>query len=121
MISISYKVGDHESVFVECLKDGLDYDFNLDEDLTAIHTPNRRYTIEVWVWAKKFGAEIYNLKDGWFNFSIDGNIEVKYLHQLQNLYFALTGKELDIKLWPHSVFYILPIKGMSELKFDPKL
>lgn len=47
MISISYKVGDHESVFVECLKDGLDYDFNLDEDLTAIHTPNRRYTIEV--------------------------------------------------------------------------
>ncbi len=47
VISISSKVGDHESVFVECLKDGLNYDFNLDEDLTAIHTPNRRYTIEV--------------------------------------------------------------------------
>jgi len=24
-----------------------------------------------------------------------GNIEIKYLHQLQNLYFALTGKELN--------------------------
>lgn len=24
--------------------------------------------------------------------------EVKYLHQLQNLYFALTGKELEVKL-----------------------
>lgn len=25
-------------------------------------------------------------------------IEIKYLHQLQNLYFALTGKEIEIKL-----------------------
>lgn len=63
--------------------------------------------------SKKSSAQTYNLKDGWFNFSfgltiwkddrlfydwIDGNIEVKYLHQLQNLYFALTGKELDIRL-----------------------
>ena len=24
--------------------------------------------------------------------------KIKYLHQLQNLYFALTGKELDVKL-----------------------
>ena len=27
-----------------------------------------------------------------------GNIEVKYLHQLQNIYFSLTGEELDVKL-----------------------
>ena len=26
------------------------------------------------------------------------NVELKYLHQLQNLYFALTGEELEIKL-----------------------
>lgn len=26
------------------------------------------------------------------------NTEIKYLHQLQNLYFALTGKELEVKL-----------------------
>lgn len=25
------------------------------------------------------------------------NIEIKYVHQLQNLYFALTGEELTIK------------------------
>jgi len=31
----------------------------------------------------------------WLN---DISMEVKYLHQLQNLYFALTGKELDIDL-----------------------
>jgi hypothetical protein len=29
---------------------------------------------------------------GW----IGGNIELKYVHQLQNLYFSLTGKELTI-------------------------
>jgi hypothetical protein len=27
-----------------------------------------------------------------------GNVEIKYLHQLQNLYFALTGEELEINL-----------------------
>lgn len=25
-------------------------------------------------------------------------VAVKYLHQLQNLYFTLTGEELDVKL-----------------------
>ena len=28
----------------------------------------------------------------------DANIEVKSLHQLQNLYFALTGKELEVDM-----------------------
>lgn len=27
-----------------------------------------------------------------------GNIQVKYLHQLQNLYFSLVGKELEVEL-----------------------
>jgi len=31
----------------------------------------------------------------WDNFIKD----IKHLHQLQNLYFALTGQELDVKLW----------------------
>lgn len=31
---------------------------------------------------------------GW---NYDGSAEVKYIHQLQNLYFALTGKELIVK------------------------
>jgi hypothetical protein len=28
----------------------------------------------------------------------NNRIEIKYLHQLQNLYFSLTGEELEVKL-----------------------
>ncbi|MFP3835370.1 hypothetical protein [Chryseobacterium sp. SIMBA_028] len=70
-------------------------------------------------WLIKFGfekREVYMLGvkyDGWLNFSfhldinhikntyfyhwMGGNIEVKHVHQLQNLYFALTGEELTVK------------------------
>jgi len=62
---------------------------------------------------KKFGFTSYIVKNGWFKYSfvltiwddgrlfydwIGGNIEVKYLHQLMNLHFSLTGKELEVKL-----------------------
>lgn len=30
--------------------------------------------------------------------SVDCNIQVKYLHKLQNLYFDLTGQELEVNL-----------------------
>lgn len=30
--------------------------------------------------------------------SVDYNIEIKSLHQLQNIYFSLIGKELDLRL-----------------------
>lgn len=37
--------------------------------------------------------------DAYFRLNgVDYNIEVKYLHQLQNLYFDLTGKELEVKM-----------------------
>ncbi len=37
--------------------------------------------------------------DANFHLKVIGyNIEVKYLHQLQNLYFDLTGKELEVKM-----------------------
>lgn len=29
----------------------------------------------------------------------DVNVTVVYLHQLQNIYFDLTGKELDVRIW----------------------
>lgn len=51
----------------------------------------------------KTSFEIYQFKTGqWFN-SINSNeytngIEIMYVHQLQNLYFALTGNELTIKV-----------------------
>lgn len=34
----------------------------------------------------------------WFYDNGNNKISVKYLHQLQNLYFALTGEELTVKL-----------------------
>jgi hypothetical protein len=64
-------------------------------------------------WLLKFGFEIRRIKDItnytshkldlyqylsnnnkiFFEYS-DGDVEIKYVHQLQNLYFALTGEEL---------------------------
>ena len=60
-------------------------------------------------WLLKFGFEKCEyLKNTWDNGSIiislkydifyyellNGTVDIKYIHQLQNLYFALTGKEL---------------------------
>jgi hypothetical protein len=44
----------------------------------------------------RFG--ISNYQDGWYCRDIMPNLEIEYLHQLQNLYFALTGEELTIDL-----------------------
>lgn len=58
----------------------------------------------------KFGND-FNPHSEWVSFSILAHLygywvvigktnvgSIKYLHQLQNLYFALTGTELDVKL-----------------------
>ena len=41
---------------------------------------------------------LYNspIKKGWTIENIEPNFEIHYVHQLQNLYFALTGQELEI-------------------------
>lgn len=49
-----------------------------------------------------FGSLIFE-KDGitldhdFVLMDIDKRVEIKYVHQLQNLYFALTGEELQLK------------------------
>ncbi len=63
-------------------------------------------------WLLRFGFEWYgritgwtinehsiNEKNGCFEFCINKefSVELKYVHQLQNLYFALTGEELTLK------------------------
>jgi hypothetical protein len=66
-------------------------------------------------WLTRFGFEDEKLYEEFFEYSINRNhriqtdgeifvflgyrdgVEIKYLHQLQNLYFALTGKELELK------------------------
>jgi hypothetical protein len=81
-------------------------------DITACHINNTHFkpiplTEE---WLLKFGFEqkslhyfkenifVITLEDGYFECLL-GNYEVKlkYAHELQNLYWALSGKELTIK------------------------
>jgi hypothetical protein len=48
----------------------------------------------------KDGVYLLNRLDGeneWIHDSHPTNTPLKYVHQLQNLYFALTGKELELK------------------------
>lgn len=50
---------------------------------------------------KDFGLFDHNYKKGELNLKLNASevpiIEIKHVHQLQNLYFALTGEELEIK------------------------
>ena len=62
-------------------------------------------------WLTKFGFELiegnFHLYANGFSLDINGSItkfwvnetivDIKYVHQLQNLFFALTGEELKIK------------------------
>lgn len=47
-------------------------------------------------WLKDF--DLYTCEDGNIGFVFDKNIKIiKYVHELQNLYFVLTGDELNTK------------------------
>ena len=48
-------------------------------------------------WKEGMGEYLSFYYDGFLKYELTGR-SVKYLHQLQNLYFALTGEELEIKL-----------------------
>lgn len=59
-------------------------------------------------WLKKFGFEFnqywnayhmgrFKLNKGWYLCDVVYDVAIKYVHQLQNLYFALTGEELTLK------------------------
>ena len=56
--------------------------FEKDNELNFV-----KFSFKVHFWSR-YNSYMY----GW----IGGNIELKYVHQLQNLYFALTGEELTI-------------------------
>jgi hypothetical protein len=51
------------------------------------------------IWTLKFEEGIFELEQikSFFLCSSQYEVEVKYLHQLQNLYFALTNEELTFK------------------------
>ena len=46
---------------------------------------------------KKYAYTIFGDNEDGFSITLLYKIEIKYVHQLQNLYFALTGEELTIK------------------------
>lgn len=70
-----------------------------DPECTGIKTKSGQYVIinndnvvlEIMFGFLKDGSVLVHLNDCDFE-------NCKYLHQLQNLYFALTGEELDVKL-----------------------
>lgn len=51
------------------------------------------FTVEHWTDAK----EDSDFKNHWHVFGLLKGFKLKYVHQLQNLYHALTGEELEIK------------------------
>ena len=87
-----YKIQDAEHLMA--IKDGWDRPIELTEEilLKCVFIPcsiiDNHFNIS--------GMCIWKCND---MFLCDKNgIHIKYLHQLQNLYFALTGEELEIKL-----------------------
>ena len=60
----------------------LKFGFEKDNELNFV-----KFSFKVHFWSN-YNSYMY----GW----IGGNIEIKYVHQLQNIYFALTGQELTI-------------------------
>lgn len=122
VISISSRVNDYESIFVESVNDGIDYSFNLDKNIMPIllteeiilkcgfeRSKNVRSTFKITTksYLASFDITLYAYLDNTErvsaitlrqNNSLGDSLYVISLHQLQNLFFALTGKDLDINL-----------------------
>lgn len=111
VISISSKIGDYESVFVESLKDGFDYNFHLDEDLKPIPLTEEILLkigfVQIGFYENVFskGSSRIHLhnegKKALLIYQYENNhieLEIESLHDLQNKFFAIGGKELEVKL-----------------------
>lgn len=73
----------------------------------GLYTPNSRGQLEIGSNTISFRAMLNEAKEGNITFEIITEeiensfflpVKVKHLHQLQNIYFALTGEELEINL-----------------------
>ena len=47
-------------------------------------------------WFGKNGIELFNINNLYFRGNFPIKADIKYIHQLQNLYFALCGEELQL-------------------------
>ena len=80
-----------------------------DELLTSIGYPLQEVAVQNGSWKEyKFGENFKGIicQDGTLEFGYNSfhygsslNIKLKYLHQLQNIYYCLNGKEFVIKKW----------------------
>ena len=69
------------------------FEFNHQNEYWKHYQNDKGFNISQWVHPTKFaGFE----KFGAFYYG-DSYLEVKYVHTFQNLYFALTGEELEVK------------------------
>jgi hypothetical protein len=59
----------------------------IEEEEFEIELLSNRISVNISHWTYQIGYSIY-----WTN-----EIEIQHVHQLQNLYFALTGEELELK------------------------
>lgn len=71
-----------------CFKEGLENNFNS----TGFRSSKYNYLSLFRIWIEPIGKRVFVFYDQ----SI--RIEKKYLHELQNLYFILTGEELTVNL-----------------------
>lgn len=95
----------HEQIMVEFLKAKLNpipitYEW-LKGLGFAINEQPEEFSFDEWIFQKDacWGAPIYFGDYNGKGYVIDGleNKPIKYVHQLQNLHFALTGEELELK------------------------
>lgn len=49
-------------------------------------------------WLQKEGIQLFNIRNLYYRGNFPIKADIKYLHQLQNLYFALTNEELNVQL-----------------------
>lgn len=56
---------------------------------------SEKANVDLW---NKYWIGDFELDNNKECFDYEGKVSIKYLHQLQNLYFALTGEELKITL-----------------------
>jgi hypothetical protein len=122
---IEYAIGDtfndREPYFGKCIfqvvmimDDSIKIDIGYDATLRVLFSdPKLKSVMLTEEWLVKFGFEFNNLNETHYfeKFSfrlhlreneffynwIGGNVFIQYVHQLQNLYYALTGEELTIE------------------------
>lgn len=97
--SVELKTGDYEPIPITeelLMQLGFKYVDKGDHDYNTYTDPNHDYYLQIDV-RRRDGK--YSILDNSFDDLRDFSmVDIMYVHQLQNLYFALTGEELEFML-----------------------